>query len=73
MAGEPFETHPEHPAPREGHSPVVAILLIGIGVIWLLANLGAIDAPDLGQVIRLWPLILVYIGLKQILEKPSEA
>ena len=43
------------------------ILLIGLGTIWLLANLGLL--PDLSWrfFVRLWPLILVVIGLDIII------
>jgi hypothetical protein len=39
------------------------ILLIGVGVIWLLGNLGWIPTPSLRMLLRLWPLILIVIGL----------
>lgn len=73
MAGEPFETHPEQ-HPQQSERPIVgAIILIAIGVIWLLSNLGVISHYDIGDLIRLWPLILVYIGVKQILHGSSAA
>ena len=37
------------------------ILLIGVGVVWLLGNLGYIPMPSLRMLIRLWPLILIVI------------
>jgi len=39
------------------------ILLIGAGIIWLLVNLNVIEAVSLNSLLRLWPLILVVIGL----------
>lgn len=39
------------------------ILLIGVGVVWLLGNLGWIPTPSLRMLLRLWPLILIVIGL----------
>jgi hypothetical protein len=39
------------------------ILLIGVGVIWLLGNLGVISTLNFGGLFRLWPLILIAIGL----------
>ena len=69
MAGEPLETHPENSTQHDDRSLVVAILLIAVGVVWLLSNLGAINAPDVGQIVRLWPLILVYLGVKRLLER----
>jgi len=43
------------------------ILLIAVGVIFLLSNLGMLPF-DAGQLWRLWPLILVVIGLDVLLE-----
>ncbi len=73
MSSEPFEPRPEHPTRRDDRSRAFAVLLIGVGVIWLLSNLGAISAPDISQLARLWPLVLVYLGLKQLLGRPSRA
>ena len=39
------------------------ILLIGVGLIWLLGNMGILPSPGLGLLFRMWPLILVVIGL----------
>jgi hypothetical protein len=73
MSGEPFETRPEAPNRSNGRSTSTAILLIAAGVILLLINLGAIGRHDIAQLVRLWPLVLVYLGLKQILSRPSGA
>ena len=43
------------------------ILLIAVGVIFLLSNLGVLPF-DASQIWRLWPLILVVIGLDVLLE-----
>jgi hypothetical protein len=39
------------------------ILLIGVGVIWLLANLGLLPPTNLAALARLWPLLLITAGL----------
>lgn len=39
------------------------IILIGVGVIWLLGNIGAIAAFDLPVLFHLWPILLVFVGL----------
>ena len=46
---------------REGF--VGAILLIGLGIVFLLSNLGYLTINVWEMVIRLWPLLLVAIGL----------
>jgi hypothetical protein len=47
------------------------ILLIGVGVVWLLGNLGWIPTPSLRLLLRLWPLILIVIGLDIIFGRRS--
>jgi hypothetical protein len=47
------------------------ILLIGVGVLWLLGNLGYIPMPSLRMLLRLWPLILIVIGLDIIFGRRS--
>jgi hypothetical protein len=47
------------------------ILLIGVGVVWLLGNLGYIPMPSLRVLLRLWPLILIVIGLDIIFGRRS--
>jgi hypothetical protein len=38
-------------------------LLIGLGILWLLANLGALPGANLDLFLQLWPLIVVAAGL----------
>jgi hypothetical protein len=40
------------------------VVLIGGGVIWLLHNLGIIASVNLGFLLKLWPLLLVLVGLE---------
>ncbi len=49
--------------PRKTFSFFWPIVLIGAGVILLLVNLEIIPSINLWQILRLWPLILVVIGL----------
>jgi hypothetical protein len=39
------------------------MLLIGVGIVWLLGNMGVISAFDPLWLLRLWPLALIAIGL----------
>jgi hypothetical protein len=39
------------------------ILLIGVGIMWTLSNLGVILPANLNLLLRLWPLALIVIGL----------
>jgi hypothetical protein len=49
--------------PRRYRSFFWPLVLIGAGIIWLLANLGIIRPASLGALISLWPLLLIVIGL----------
>jgi hypothetical protein len=57
---------PSGPAtpPRRRGSVVWPLLLIAIGSILLLQNLGLLPGNLWGQIWRLWPLALVLIGLE---------
>jgi hypothetical protein len=39
------------------------IILLGVGAVWLLSNLGYIQSIDIGFLVRLWPILLIIIGL----------
>jgi hypothetical protein len=39
------------------------IVLLGVGAVWLLSNLGYIQTIDVGFLVRLWPILLIVIGL----------
>ena len=49
------------------------IILIGVGAIWLLGNLGVFSMTNLAVAARLWPLILVVIGLDMLFGRTSPA
>ena len=49
-------------------SLVGALVLIGLGVLFLLSNLGML--PHLGPLFaRWWPLILIAVGVTQLLRR----
>jgi hypothetical protein len=43
------------------------LVLIAVGVLWLLGNFGVISAGNLFALLRLWPLLLIAIGLDILL------
>ncbi len=51
-----------HSSTRQRPGLFWPIFLIGVGIIWLLANLGLVAVPW-SQLWRLWPLFLIVIGL----------
>lgn len=52
--------------PRRVHSLFWPILLVGVGITWLLINLGIIQAFNIGQLLRLWPVLLIVLGIDLI-------
>ncbi len=51
---------------RNGRSLFWPIILVGIGLTWLLVNLGYLPAFSIGQLLRLWPVILIVLGVDMI-------
>ena len=49
------------------------LILIGVGVVWLLGNLGVISGANLSVLFRLWPLFLIAIGLDLLFGRNSQA
>ena len=47
------------------------IVLIGVGVVWLLGNLGVLTTSSLVVLARLWPLLLILIGLDLLFGRRS--
>ena len=39
------------------------VVLIGVGVIWLMSNLGYINPANLNEAWRFWPVVLIAVGL----------
>jgi hypothetical protein len=62
---EPVQIEPP-PAPRD-HTPIGAIVLIALGVIFLLSNLGLFRAD------HLWPLFLIGIGLWMAYKRTAQS
>jgi hypothetical protein len=61
----------EHPVRQR--SLFWPIVLISIGVIWLLGNLGVISSANLVVLGRLWPLILIVVGLELLIGRNTPA
>lgn len=47
------------------------VVLISVGVIWLLGNLGVLSAANFSVLFQLWPLILIIIGLDLLFGRES--
>jgi hypothetical protein len=47
------------------------MVLIAVGVIWLLGNIGILTAANLMVLVRLWPLLLIAIGLDLLIGRGS--
>ncbi len=47
------------------------IVLISVGLIWLLGNLGILQTSNLVMLLRLWPVLLIAIGLDLLLGRSS--
>lgn len=58
----------ERPGYRSLFWPVV---LIAVGLIWLLGNLGIISAANIAVLFRVWPLLLIIIGLDLLFGRQS--
>lgn len=50
-----------------------AILLILVGVIWLLSQTGIISRENISVLFRVWPLLLIGIGLELLVGRQSRA
>jgi hypothetical protein len=48
---------------RHNRSLFWPFVLVGVGIIWLLSNLNVIPAVNIGTFAKLWPLLLVVLGL----------
>src|SRR5438105_848230 len=63
----PYDAPPTAPPRRRGAGVVLPVLLIGLGVIFLLQNLGVLNREAWRSLFQLWPLLLVVIGLDLML------
>src|SRR5689334_1360425 len=59
---------------RPHRTPVLGpTLLIGAGLVFLLINLGVLDESVWSQLLQLWPLLLIAIGLDLLLGRRNPA
>ena len=42
---------------------IIALILVGIGVLWLLVSLGAVAGAFVGVLARYWPVLLIGVGV----------
>jgi hypothetical protein len=47
------------------------IMLIGVGIVWLLGNVGIINAANLSVLFNIWPIFLIAIGLDLLFGRRS--
>jgi hypothetical protein len=58
------DDRPPEPRPQRPYRSLFwPVVLIALGLLWLLSDLGVITQANLGLLLRLWPLILIVIGL----------
>lgn len=60
----------EHPRSRS--LSIWPFILIGVGVVWLMAEAGIITGANLSVLARLWPLILIAIGVELLVGRSSQ-
>jgi len=53
----------ERHSARQSNSTFLALILIGIGVVWLLGQFNVLSGASFAVLFRFWPLILVAIGV----------
>ncbi len=58
---------------RGGTQPLWALLLIAAGAVWLLAQAKLISSANLIVLLRLWPVILIALGLELLIGRRSQA
>ena len=49
------------------------VILIGVGILWLLGNLGVIGSANIAAVLQLWPLLLILVGIDLLFGRQSRA
>ena len=54
---------PKRGQPQQVGSLLWPIILIGVGVVWLLGNLGILTGANIAVLFQLWPLFLIVIGV----------
>ncbi|MBK8020543.1 MAG: hypothetical protein IPK19_03705 [Chloroflexi bacterium] len=66
------QTLPSSTAPRSG-AVVWALILIAAGVIWLLREANIFTAQNMAVLLRLWPVILIAIGVELLIGRGSRS
>ena len=56
---------------RSTNANFLAIILIGIGVVWLLGQFNVLSSASFSVLVRFWPLILVAIGINLLVGRGS--
>ncbi len=59
--------------PRSRGLSIWPFILIGAGVVWLMAEAGLISGANLSVLARLWPVILIAIGIELLVGRSSQA
>jgi hypothetical protein len=57
--------------PRQPPHLFWPIVLITVGTVWLLSNLGLLPDPSWGMLWRLWPLVLIALGVEVLVGRRS--
>ncbi len=57
--------------PRLYRSLFWPVVLVGVGVVWLLGNIGLLPATGYVALIRFWPLLLIAVGIDVIFARRS--
>jgi hypothetical protein len=56
---------------RNGRSLFWPLILIGVGLVWLLTNVGILQPVSIGVLFRLWPLLLIIVGVHLLFGRRS--
>jgi hypothetical protein len=59
------------PSRQRGGSVVGPVILIGLGALFLLQNLGVISASVWTSILNLWPVLLIILGIELVLGRGS--
>lgn len=59
----------KYPARQKSGSLFFPIVLIAVGALWLLSNLGLLPALTWEAILPLWPILLILIGLNLIVQQ----
>ena len=60
-------------AQKKGGGFLFPLILVLVGVLFLLSNLGVIDGIAWSEVVRYWPVLLILLGIDTLLQRRSAA